>query len=58
MELSDVKVGDRIVAQTKRGAVRGNIRVINPNGTIHVTTSSGVRAVDITEITRMVKRAV
>lgn len=57
MELKDLHVGDRIVAQTGRGTVRGNIRSINPSGVIHVTVTGGIRAVDVSEITRMVKRA-
>jgi hypothetical protein len=57
MELEDLNIGDRVVAVSSRGTVRGNIRSINPNGTIFITTSDGIRSVNVSEITRMVKKA-
>jgi hypothetical protein len=56
-ELENLHIGDRIVAESTRGIVRGNIRSIHPNGTISVTTSSGIRSIQVSDITRMVKKA-
>lgn len=57
MELESLNIGDRVVAQTRRGAVRGNISAIQANGNINITTSGGIKMVHFTEITRMVRRA-
>ena len=57
MDLESLNVGDRVVAQSSRGVVRGNITAIHSNGNINITTSSGIKMVHFSEITRMVKRA-